>query len=215
MPKVKETYTEEKKQYILQCTTDVLKEKHIHKLTMRDIIRKTGFSQGTIYQYYRNLEQILNVLILNYMHRMKEEIEASICEKQDFYQCYEAVCECMVRLYEESPVMFEAVLGTVAFSKEENPEDEVLYEIYLAGEQLSEMIIRLLKNGMKNGIVEEDLNLHVAVFYLWSSIGQAILFSSKKKDYIFQQFGLDDREYRRLSFEMIIKSVKNGEKQCE
>lgn len=212
MPKVKESYTEEKKEFILHCTKEALKEKAFNQLTMRDVIRKTGFSQGTIYQYYKNLDEILNVLICRYMYRMKEEIESCLEKETEFNRCYEAVCNCMVSLYNESPVLFETIMGEVSYSKENSEgkdlEKDVLYEIYLVGEELNEMIIRILKKGMESGIVESGLNLHVTVFYMWSSIGQTILFSSKKKQYIRQQLGMDDGEYRRQGFELIIRSVR-------
>ena len=210
MPKVKESYTEEKKEFILHCTREVLREKAFNQLTMRDVIRKTGFSQGAIYQYYKNLDEILNVIICQYMYRMKEEIESCTKEETEFDSCYEAVCNCLVRLYEESPVVFEAVMGEVSFSREKGSKDDVLHEIYLVGEELNEIIIRILKKGMENGIVESDLNLYVAVFYMWSSIGQTILFSNKKKEYIRQQFGMDDVAYRKQSFELIIKSIRKS-----
>lgn len=212
MPKVKESYTEEKKEFILHCTREALKEKPFGQLTMRDVIRKTGFSQGTIYQYYKNLDEILNVIICRYMHRMKEEIESCMARETEFDRCYEAICNCMVSLYEESPALFEAVMGEVSYSKENSKEkgleNDVLYEIYLVGEELNEIIIRILKRGMESGSVESGLNLHVAVFYMWSSIGQTILFSSKKKEYIRQQLGMDDGAYRKQSFELIIKSIR-------
>lgn len=210
MPKVKESYAEEKKQFIIRCTLDVLKEKNINQLTMRDVIRRTGFSQGTIYQYYKNLDQILNVIICNYMLKMKERLEKCVNENPDFYECYEVICDCMVSLYEESPVMFEAVLGTVSFSKEENPEDDILYKIYLVGEQLNSIIIGLLQKGIEAGIVEKNLNLYVVVSYMWSSIGQAILFSAKKQKYIEEQFGIDVSMYRKQSFAMLLKSIKRS-----
>ncbi len=212
MPKVKESYTAEKKEFILHCTKEALKEKAYNQLTMRDVIRKTGFSQGTIYQYYKNLDEILNVIICRYMHRMKEEIESCLEKEIEFNRCYEMVCNCMVSLYKESPVLFEAVMGEVSYSKENSKgkglENDVLHEIYLVGEELNEVVIRILKKGMESGSVESGLNLHVAVFYMWSSIGQTILFSSKKKQYIRQQLGMDEEEYRRQSFELIIKSVR-------
>lgn len=207
MPKVKETYADEKKQFIIQCTMDVLKEKNIHQLTMRDVIKKTGFSQGTIYQYYKNLNQILNVITCDYMEKMKKEIEKCVNETPDFYQCYARICDCMISLYKDSPVMFEAVLGTVSFSKEEDVADEILHKIYLVGEELNQVVICLLKKGMENGIVDKGLNLYVTVSYMWSSIGQAILFSDKKREYIRQQFGILVEEYRRQCFEMILKSI--------
>ncbi len=58
MPKVSDAYIADKKKYIFECTSAVLKEKPLYQITMRDIIKKTGFSQGTIYRHYASLDEI-------------------------------------------------------------------------------------------------------------------------------------------------------------
>lgn len=58
MPKVTDEYLTDKKNYILECTDEILKEKPLYLITMRDIIKKAGFSHGIIYHYYANLDEI-------------------------------------------------------------------------------------------------------------------------------------------------------------
>jgi len=58
MPKVTSEYLAEKRNYIIDCTGEILKEKPLYLITMRDIIVKAGFSQGAIYRYYAGLDEI-------------------------------------------------------------------------------------------------------------------------------------------------------------
>jgi AcrR family transcriptional regulator len=58
MPKVTDEYLTDKRNYILECTGEILNEKPLYLITMRDIIKKAGLSQGAIYRYYANLEEI-------------------------------------------------------------------------------------------------------------------------------------------------------------
>lgn len=58
MPKVTDEYLTDKRNYILECTGEILNEKPLYLITMRDIIKKAGFSQGGIYRYYANLDEI-------------------------------------------------------------------------------------------------------------------------------------------------------------
>lgn len=58
MPKVTDEYLTDKRSYILKCTGEILKEKPLYLITMRDIIKKAGFSQGIIYHYYTGLDEI-------------------------------------------------------------------------------------------------------------------------------------------------------------
>lgn len=58
MPKVTDEYLTEKRNLILEYINELLNEKPLYLITMRDIIKKAGFSQGTIYRYYANIDEI-------------------------------------------------------------------------------------------------------------------------------------------------------------
>ncbi|BES64944.1 hypothetical protein SANA_13830 [Gottschalkiaceae bacterium SANA] len=58
MPKVTESYISNKKDAIIQSARLVFQEKPLSQITMRDIISKTGFSQGGIYRYYSSVDEI-------------------------------------------------------------------------------------------------------------------------------------------------------------
>ncbi len=59
MPKVNPDYLDHKKEQILSATISVCKRKPLYQITMKDIIRETGLSQGGIYRYYKNIDEIL------------------------------------------------------------------------------------------------------------------------------------------------------------
>lgn len=63
MPKVKEEYFEAKKAKILDAAYRVAMQKPMHEVSMRDIITESGYSQGGIYRYFRNLDDVLIELI--------------------------------------------------------------------------------------------------------------------------------------------------------
>lgn len=208
MPRVKESYLEEKKQFIVDCTLKVLQEKTFHQITMRDVIRETGFSQGAIYKYYGNLEEILSVIICENMKKMKKEVETCLTDYEDFDGCYKDICNRLIELYKSSPAIFEAMLEEITYSAERKGENDILFEIYQVGEEFSNFIKKFLQKGIDCGIVKPDLNLDVAVFYMWSGIGQIIIFSYKKQKYIEQQFNMEREEYMNQSFDLIIRSIK-------
>ncbi len=59
MPKVNEAYISEKKQVILDATFRICMRKPVYQVTMKDVIKETGMSQGGIYRYYANFYDIL------------------------------------------------------------------------------------------------------------------------------------------------------------
>lgn len=63
MPKVNQEYFEHKKETILDAAFAICKVKPMHQVTMKDIIRESGISQGGIYRYYKNVDEILVAVI--------------------------------------------------------------------------------------------------------------------------------------------------------
>ncbi|MGL6175177.1 MAG: TetR/AcrR family transcriptional regulator [Cellulosilyticaceae bacterium] len=59
MPKVSEDYLEERRQFIIECALKVYEGQTLYRMTMRDIIRETGFSQGNIYRYFKSVPELL------------------------------------------------------------------------------------------------------------------------------------------------------------
>ena len=78
MPKVSEEYIENKKKYIVDCTYKVCLRKPVEMVTMTDLIEATGLSQGGIYRFYKNLDEILCDMIAgmrtdyNFIDRLEE-----------------------------------------------------------------------------------------------------------------------------------------------
>lgn len=59
MPKVSQRYLDEKREKILQAALKVCREKPLYEVTMKDIIRSCGISQGGIYRYFSDVDVIL------------------------------------------------------------------------------------------------------------------------------------------------------------
>lgn len=81
MPKVSDDYTASKKEFILQCVNEVYQEKPLHQIIMRDVIKKTGFSQGAVYRYYANLDEIYIELVNRNTteYQLEHEIDRLLC----------------------------------------------------------------------------------------------------------------------------------------
>ena len=83
MPKVSEEYKENKKESILKAAFTVCRAKPLYEVTMKDIIRQCGVSQGGIYRYYSDVDEILVEVInrccpnANYRRQIDSIVESS------------------------------------------------------------------------------------------------------------------------------------------
>lgn len=73
MPKVTEEYIQNKKNMIIDAAYALCLKKTVSTVTMQDIINETGFSQGGIYRFYKDIDEIFSDMILHL--REKEDIK--------------------------------------------------------------------------------------------------------------------------------------------
>lgn len=84
MPKVTEEYIKNKKKRIIDAAYELCLKKTVSTVTMQDIINETGFSQGGIYRFYHDIDEIFSDMLQDMRVRcsIKETID-KILEKKD------------------------------------------------------------------------------------------------------------------------------------
>ena len=82
MPKVTKEYIENKKRKIVEATYALCLEKTVSTVTMQNIIDRTGLSQGGIYRFYKDIDEILGDMLSDMRKRfsLKEELDAIMAE---------------------------------------------------------------------------------------------------------------------------------------
>ncbi|MBR6396564.1 MAG: TetR/AcrR family transcriptional regulator [Lachnospiraceae bacterium] len=63
MPKVSDEYFENKKRFIVDAAYKVCLKKPAQMVTMTDVIEETHLSQGGIYRFYKDLDEILSDMV--------------------------------------------------------------------------------------------------------------------------------------------------------
>lgn len=66
IPKVSDQYTQNKINTILDTAEQLLMQRPLYKINMKDIVRETGFSQGGVYKYFSNIEEVWLALARRY-----------------------------------------------------------------------------------------------------------------------------------------------------
>lgn len=69
MPKVTEEYIKNKKNMIVRTAYDLCLRKTVSTVTMQDIIDATGLSQGGIYRFYKDIDEIFRDMLIDNRER--------------------------------------------------------------------------------------------------------------------------------------------------
>lgn len=70
MPKVTEEYIKNKKNMIIRTAYDLCIQKTVSTVTMQDIIDATGLSQGGIYRFYKDIDEIFKDMLIDNRQRV-------------------------------------------------------------------------------------------------------------------------------------------------
>ena len=83
MPKVTEEYVAKKRKMITDAAYELCLQKTVSTVTMQDIIDRTGLSQGGIYRFYKDIDDIFSDMIRQMRERVsiKERIDCILAQK--------------------------------------------------------------------------------------------------------------------------------------
>ena len=105
MPKVSEEYFENKRKKIVDAAYQVCLRKPVEMVTMMDVIEETGLSQGGIYRFYNDLDEILADMITgmrsdyNIISQVEEKISQP--DNDSFEKIVHSVCDILADVMEE------------------------------------------------------------------------------------------------------------------
>lgn len=195
------------KDNIIRAAKELFSKQGIERTTMDEIAKKADYSKSTIYVYFKSKDEIYNHILYENMCYLKKIIEESISEAEGFEKNFYAICSSLVEFQAQYPAYFESLTGKIEVSNEAMEKIPVLNDIYITGEEINKIIINVLKRGIEEKYVQEDIELIPTVFTLWSSICGIILMSYKKEEYIVNWMKKSRKEFLDYSFRMLYKSI--------
>ncbi len=190
MPKVTEEYLTGKRNLILECTNEILIEKPLYQITMRDIIKKAGFSQGAIYRYYANIDEIyIDLINTNTTYNLLEQKIDTLLKSEQ--PAKPVISDCIIAIGEYIDELLKSVGGKTCF--------ELLVTYAYDTEKRNAIFPKLkLKQSLEyaqSKIVEYLMkNIHQGVLRTTIPINSIIMFTGISIDGIMQSVAINTVE---------------------
>jgi len=207
--KKKETLIQFNRSNIIESAKKLFQTKGVEQTTMDDIAKDADYSKSTIYVYFKSKDEIYNSIACEYMNLLKARLEDCTINLNNFEACYYKICNTIVEFQEQFPLYFETLVGEIKVDPEQMEEDNILREIYNTGEEINDIIAKILQLGIDNQFIRKDIELIPTVFYLWSAISGIILMAERKRKYLELRMGLNLEDYLNYSFKMLLRSIIN------
>ncbi|MHB8062765.1 MAG: TetR/AcrR family transcriptional regulator [Ruminiclostridium sp.] len=176
MPKVSTEYVNKKKDDILEAALSVFKTKPLYEITMKDIIKASGVSQGGIYLYYSDINDILISLInksnanSDYEQSVDSIIEGSTSPKDVIERLFAFLGEYIEQnTGTVGKIQFE--LG-VLFTNHPERQEKILPKIteQQSGQYLMEQLIRKIYEGISSDYFIPALPAENIIIFIMASI---------------------------------------------
>lgn len=194
---------------IIRASEKLFLKNGIENTSMDDIAREAGYSKATLYVYFKNKDEIIGAITLLGMKMFLDHVRKCISEQKDFRAQYFALCYALVDFKNEHPFHFDSVFAEINVDLELEETPKVYHEIYEVGEEINNEISKMFQEGVKEGLVRNDIKLPLASFIFWASIFGIIRMSQEKNKYLAKSLGISSKDFLQCSFELLYQSIRS------
>lgn len=150
--------TNKRKMIALKCT-DVLLEKGIKKLTVSKIAETAEVAKGSIYDYFKNKEDIVFEIAQNYIQEYQKELILHINSKVTVREKLISIFELLLHNDSKYQTYHTIYKEYISINLDENNDDMCNFNTLCTG-FLKDILITVVNEGIKNGeLKKESLNL--------------------------------------------------------
>jgi AcrR family transcriptional regulator len=150
--------TNKRKMIALKCT-DILLEKGIKKLTVSKIAETAEVAKGSIYDYFKNKEDIVFEIAKNYIQEYQKELILHINSKVTVREKLISIFELLLHNNSKYQTYHIIYKEYISINLDENNDDMCNFNT-ICTSFLKDILITVVNEGIKNGeLKKESLNL--------------------------------------------------------
>ncbi len=186
---------EMRKENILKAAEHIFAQKGFHEATISDIAKLASVSEGTIYEYFNNKENLLFQIPENLTRRVRDEAIANAGLIKGAANRLRAIAYIYLKVYQENPDY--AVITLLILKSNKKFRETEGYR--LITKSLGD-VYRVVEKGIANGEFRDDLDPYVAGSVLIGAV-----------DHVAINWLMSDRKRNLLEFvDPILDTIMEG-----
>lgn len=177
---------------------------------MDDVAREAEYTKKTLYAYFSSKEQLYNAIILRAYRILNTTTEAMLQEHTlgNGLDKINLLLRSYIKGINKYPHYFMAIIEYQNRDEDFDTADEIIKTCYAEGEVITARIIAFLKEGVTDGSLRQDLDVHNAYLFLYGNlIGIGTLILNKEK-YITHTLKKPIPELVEGVFDLMIRSIQ-------
>jgi AcrR family transcriptional regulator len=174
----------QKRTDILMSARALFREKGFHNTKMEDIALRAGVGKGTLYEYFKNKQEIFD--------------ETCVDCVESIYQKVEEIRSKDISFKDKILLLFKGRRNSLHENFEKNPIDYIMSYKNLVSEKvlkimfghisdMNKIIIEIVNQGKEEGVVRKDIPSEMVACFIVGTVGECFNIKMYKKDSDFSE----------------------------
>ncbi|MEL7001389.1 MAG: TetR/AcrR family transcriptional regulator [Bacteroidota bacterium] len=203
--KVRKRETPElRKNQIIAAADLVLLEVGIDRFTVDQVIEKAGIAKGTVYNYYKNKDEMLAELGAKAIRLLYESFKEATSKTDSYVDKVKSICYSHYDYTKRYPAYSDLI------SHMERPEFDLHIQKYIKiSYGITDFIVNMIKEGQKVGEIKQDIDPHVLTYISWASNVGVVQFLESKKNMLKNHHEISTQQMVETFADMITEGIRN------
>jgi TetR/AcrR family transcriptional regulator len=177
-------------------------------VTMNDIAKEAEMARGTLYQYFKNKDDIYAAIAMRAAKMIGETFHELVSKDQTGIEKMRSICEFYYDFYKKYPGYYKAYYHAGMFDLKGSP---TLDELRKIRKNSFQEAVNAVKAGMEDGSIRESLDPVVTTLYMLATANNINNITPVTQMYM-NEYELTHDTLFELTLDMAIRSIENNGK---
>lgn len=174
-------------------------------VNMNDIAKEAEMARGTLYQYFKNKEDIYASIALRAAHMINERFKKLLSQDLTGIDKVRWVCRFYYDFYVEYPGYYNAYYHSQMF---EIDDSKTLKELQKIRKTSFKWAVNSIRDGIEDGTLRDDIDPVVTALYLLSTSNNINNISQVTQMYL-DEYGLTRDDLFNQTLDISIRAIEN------
>ena len=193
---------------IVAAAEDVIFKHGFSVATMAQVAKAAELSKGTLYLYFKSKEELYRAIILRGFVILKKMLREAIKEGNSGYEKVIIVGKTYVEFSEKYPNYFTNILDYENDTFQPAAAEAESLQALEEGNAVITILVKAIKEGVKDGSITEQGNPFDTAFVLWSQFTGVLQVMKRKINIIEHYFSLTKEDLLSTHWRMIERMLK-------
>lgn len=195
---------------LIEAAEKILCQKGFENASMDEIAQAAQFTKRTVYQHFRNKEDLYFAVALKGYQQMLTQLKKADKKDRTGYEKLEGLFHNFSRFCKENPELYRLISSWSHIGKDFTGDNNRLQELQQWSGQLAAVIQAFIETGKEDGSIQQDTDSNTTAYSLvFLSIGFFNQLSVEEN--IFQRaIEMNKEEFGSVSIDLAIKGLKRS-----